>query len=248
MSDRKPSFGLPAVILSLGLLAAAFVLGYQFKNLRQPGVITVKGLAEARHHATVGTWQVGVKIWGGSYADARTKSDSKIKRVKAFLQSHGFDAASFQSEDTDISVRTGYYTDAQGERHSRENGYDAKRTIVISTKDLDKLKTALAAIQDLRAEDDSVNFENPKYYLENLESIKRDLIAKATQDAQVRAEEFAKTGNAKVGAMQSASQGSFDIQSPNPSSEDNSDYGGSYDTSTVEKNVRLVVTIQYGIE
>lgn len=103
MSDRKPSFGLPAVILSLGLLAAAFVLGYQFKNLRQPGVITVKGLAEARHHATVGTWQVGVKIWGGSYADARTKSDSKIKRVKAFLQSHGFDAASFQSEDTDIS-------------------------------------------------------------------------------------------------------------------------------------------------
>lgn len=34
MSDRKPSFGLPAVILSLGLLAAAFVLGYQFKNLR----------------------------------------------------------------------------------------------------------------------------------------------------------------------------------------------------------------------
>ena len=225
MSDRKPSFGLPAVILSLGLLAAAFVLGYQFKNLRQPGVITVKGLAEARHHATVGTWQVGVKIWGGSYADART-----------------------QSEDTDISVRTDYYTDAQGERHSRENGYDAKRTIVISTKDLDKLKTALAAIQDLRAEDDSVNFENPKYYLENLESIKRDLIAKATQDAQVRAEEFAKTGNAKVGAMQSASQGSFDIQSPNPTSEDNSDYGGSYDTSTVEKNVRLVVIIQYGIE
>ena len=153
-----------------------------------------------------------------------------------------------KSEDTDISVHTDYYTDAQGERHSRENGYDAKRTIVISTKDLDKLKTALAAIQDLRAEDDSVNFENPKYYLENLESIKRDLIAKATQDAQVRAEEFAKTGNAKVGAMQSASQGSFDIQSPNPSSEDNSDYGGSYDTSTVEKNVRLVVTIQYGIE
>ena len=248
MSDRKPSFGLPAVILSLGLLAAAFVLGYQFKNLRQPGVITVKGLAEARHHATVGTWKVGVKVWGQDYAEARAKSTKQKECLKAFLKEHGFDTDSYQSESIAIDAHTEYYTDAKGERQSRENGYDAEHTIVVSTKELDKLKTALAAIQDLRAEDDSVNFENPKYYLENLESIKRDLIAKATQDAQVRAEEFAKTGNAKVGAMQSASQGSFDIQSPNPSSEDNSDYGGSYDTNTVEKNVRLVVTIQYGID
>lgn len=212
MSDNKTAFGLSAVILAAGLLAAAFALGGRFKDLRQPGVITVKGLAEARHHATVGTWKVGVKVWGQDYAEARAKSTKQKERLKAFLKEHGFDTDSYQSESIAIDAHTEYYTDAKGERQSRENGYDAEHTIVVSTKELDKLKTALAAIQDLRAE------------------------------------EFAKTGNAKVGAMQSASQGSFDIQSPNPSSEDNSDYGGSYDTSTVEKNVRLVVTIQYGID
>ena len=248
MSDNKTAFGLSAVILAAGLLAAAFALGGRFKDLHQPGVITVKGLAEARHHATVRTWKVGVKVWGQDYAEARAKSTKQKECLKAFLKEHGFDTDSYQSESIAIDAHTEYYTDAKGERQSRENGYDTKHTIVVSTKELDKLKTALAAIQDLRAEDDSVNFENPKYYLENLESIKRELIAKATQDAQVRAEEFAKTGNTKVGAMQSASQGSFDIQSPNPSSDDNSDYGVSYDTSTVEKNVRLVVTIQYGID
>ena len=47
--------------------------------------------------------------------------------------------------------------------------------------------------------------------------------------------------------MKSASQGSFDIQSTTPSDDADSDYGGGYDTSTIDKNVRLVVTIQYQI-
>ena len=80
-----------------------------------------------------------------------------------------------------------------------------------------------------------------------MESIKRKLISQATQDALVRAEKFAKTGKMKVGAMKSASQGSFDIQSTTTSDDVNSDYGGGYDTTTIDKKVRLVVTIQYQI-
>ena len=101
----------------------------------------------------------------------------------------------------------------------------------------------------MRAENENITFGEPKYFLDNLESIKRDLIAKATQDAKVRADEFAKTGNARVGAMTSASQGSFDIKAAGVTDEDGDDsYGGSYSTSTIEKKVRLVVTIQYTIE
>ena len=70
----------------------------------------------------------------------------------------------------------------------------------------------------------------------------------ATQDAHVRAEEFAKTSNVKVGVLKSASQGPFYIQAPNPDADDSSDYTGSYDTSTIEKKARLVVTIEYAIE
>ena len=50
-----------------------------------------------------------------------------------------------------------------------------------------------------------------------------------------------------MGAMRSASQGSFNIYADTGSSEDD-EYGGSYDKSTVGKQVRLVVTIEYGIE
>ena len=84
--------------------------------------------------------------------------------------------------------------------------------------------------------------------LSNLETIKRDLIAQATADAQVRAEEFAKSGNTKVGMMRSASQGAFNILSATSADNDASDYGGTYTKDTIDKKVRLVVTIEYGID
>ena len=59
------------------------------------------------------------------------------------------------------------------------------------------------AIRNLRAKNDFIEFSEPQYLLGNLETIKRDLITQATEDAQKRAVEFAKTGGGKVGAMRS---------------------------------------------
>lgn len=81
----------------------------------------------------------------------------------------------------------------------------------------------------------------------NLEEIKMSLIANATQNAYLRANEFAKVGSVKVGAMRSASQGAFYIL-PESGSDSDSDYGGAYDKTTINKIARVVVTINYAIE
>lgn len=249
MSNSSTSNMVAAVVLALGLMGGAWALGSQFGKLRDAGVITVKGLAEAEYQASLGTWRVGVNAWGADYATAMQHNQKQFAVLHKFLKEQGFEIDEFKTEEMDVSPHTEYYTDDKGERQSRENGFDASRDFVVSTKDLAKLKKAQSAILQLRAQNDTITFGSPRYYLEDLETIKRTLISKATQDAFVRAEEFAKTGKMKVGAMQSASQGSFDIQSASPSSEDSdSSYGGSYDTSTVDKRVRLVVTIQYRID
>lgn len=234
-------------VLAVGLMASSFILGQQFKNLQQTGVITVKGLAEAEYKATLGTWRIHLSGWGMTYAEAMAANQKNLNQAVKFLKEQGFYDEDRDITELEVSKHTEYYVDEFGKDRSRDNGFIASRSIMISSKDLAKLQTALAKIQYLRAENQSISFQEPAYYLENLESIKRDLIAKATQDAYVRAEEFAKTSNVKVGLLRSASQGAFDIQSTRPNSDDSSDYGGGYDTSTVEKKVRLVVTIQYTI-
>ncbi|MDO4430959.1 MAG: SIMPL domain-containing protein [Lonepinella koalarum] len=235
-------------ILAIGLMASAFILGHQFKNLRQTGSITVKGVAEADYKSAFGTWKISVSGWGKTYAEALKDNQVQLNLAVKFLKEQGFTADEREITDIDVHEYMEEYEDNKGNMRSRQNGYASSRAIILSTKDLAKLQKGMTQIQHLRAENQYIDFSSPDYYLDDLQTIKRELISKATQDAYVRAEEFAKTSHVKVGILKSASQGAFDIKADRPSDVDSSDYGGEYDTSTIKKKVRLVVTIEYAID
>lgn len=234
--------------MALGLIAAAFVLGTQFKNLKQSGTITVKGLAEAPYKANLAQIQMGVSAWGQDYAGALANGKNDFKALQQFVASKGFSISSQNVTPISVEPYNEDYVDEQGQTRTRQNGYKATQTLSISSQELNKITNMLAQVQNYRISHESVTFEKPQYLLNDLEKIKHDLIAKATDDANKRAEEFAKTGHAKVGVMRSASQGSFNILDAHNPDSDDSDYGGTYDKDGVDKLVRLVVTIDYAIE
>lgn len=235
-------------ILALGLIISAFVLGTQFKNLKQTGKITVKGLAEAPYKADLAQMQLGVSSWGQDYASALQNGKTDFKTLQQFVASKGFPIAQQNVSPISVEPHNEEYTDEQGQTRTRQNGYDATQNLSISSKELNKITSMLSQVQNYRISHETVTFQNPQYLLNDLEEIKHDLIAKATEDANRRAEEFAKTGHAKVGVMQSASQGSFNILDAHHPETEDSDYGGTYNKDGVDKLVRLVVTIDYAIE
>lgn len=249
-TDNKNSLPLIifGIILAIGLIAAAFVLGTQFKNLKQSGTITVKGLAEAPYKANLAQIQMGVSAWGQDYASALANGKNDFKALQQFVASKGFSVSSQNVTPISVEPYNEDYVDEQGQTRTRQNGYKATQTLSISSQQLNKITNMLAQVQNYRISHESVTFEKPQYLLNDLEKIKHDLIAKATDDANKRAEEFAKTGHAKVGVMRSASQGSFNILDAHNPDSDDSDYGGTYDKDGVDKLVRLVVTIDYAIE
>ena len=249
-NDNKNSLPLIifGIILALGLIAAAFVLGTQFKNLKQSGTITVKGLAEAPYKANLAQIQMGVSAWGQDYAGALANGKNDFKALQQFVASKGFSVSSQNVTPISVEPYNEDYVDEQGQTRTRQNGYKATQTLSISSQELNTITNMLAQVQNYRISHESVTFEKPQYLLNDLEKIKHDLIAKATDDANKRAEEFAKTGHAKVGVMRSASQGSFNILDAHNPDTDDSDYGGTYDKDGVDKLVRLVVTIDYAIE
>ena len=249
-TDNKNSLPLIifGIILALGLIAAAFVLGTRFKNLKQSGTITVKGLAEAPYKANLAQIQMGVSAWGQDYAGALANGKNDFKALQQFVASKGFSVSSQNVTPISVEPYNEDYVDEQGQTRTRQNGYKATQTLSISSQELNKITNMLAQVQNYRISHESVTFEKPQYLLNDLEKIKHDLIAKATDDANKRAEEFAKTGHAKVGVMRSASQGSFNILDAHNPDTDDSDYGGTYDKDGVDKLVRLVVTIDYAIE
>ncbi|UOO82856.1 SIMPL domain-containing protein [Uruburuella testudinis] len=248
MATHSPSKGLVllGITLAIGLIAAAFVLGMQFKNFRQPGTITVKGLAEKSYQADRAEWQTSVAVHGDTYAQVLAQLQQAEPVLARFLTAQGFNATEVQRFTPMVEPAYTEVRQEDGSIRQVQNGYQGEQRLLVSSSNLTAIQKAQQAVLQLRADNEAIRFEQPQYLLGNLETIKHALITQATEDAHKRAQEFAKTGGAAVGAMRSASQGSFNIYAEGGGSSSD-DYGGVYDKTTIGKNVRLVVTIEYGI-
>ena len=74
---------------------------------------------------------------------------------------------------------------------------------------------------------------------------KLTMLAEATEDGYRRAKTLAQNSGGEVGPLRSARQGVFQITEPY--STETSGYG-MYDTSTIDKTVKAVVTLEYSIQ
>lgn len=113
-------------LLAVGLVAAAFVLGTQFKNFRQPGTITVKGLAEQNFQSDHARWNTAVSVHGTSYQEVLDHLGQQRPKLEQFLLGQGFDAAEIQTAAPEISPAFSITYDAHGNEIRTPNGYDGK--------------------------------------------------------------------------------------------------------------------------
>jgi hypothetical protein len=86
---------------------------------------------------------------------------------------------------------------------------------------------------------------SPEFIVSDLSAVKMDLLAMATGDGYRRALVLAQNSKGTVGALIGAEQGVFQITRPH--STETSSYG-MYDTSTIEKSAKAVVTLRYAID
>lgn len=237
------------VLLALGMSVGAYVLGYQTKQIgggRQS--ISVKGLAEKPVKADVAEWTVGVNVVGATFAEALQKSRAALPDLKRFLVSQSFDPSAMRDAAEQVTEHYVEQQTSNGQVRNVQQGYEASQQVVLRSTELPKIETAYRAIVQFQAEGHPISYSAPLFLVSNLEEVKMSLIGAATDNARVRAGEFAKHGGVEVGPMRTASQGAFYILPAGASTEvGDYGYGGTYDKSTIEKIARVVVTIEYGI-
>ena len=76
--------------LSVFGVLLAVILGVQFKNFRQPGTITVKGLAEKNFQSDSATWRTGVSLHGNTYQVVLDSLEEEREKLVRFLRKQGF--------------------------------------------------------------------------------------------------------------------------------------------------------------
>jgi hypothetical protein len=103
---------------------------------------------------------------------------------------------------------------------------------------------ALGATEELLKSGVLLNESNPQYIFTTFNSLRPQLLAEATKNARLTAQQFASDSGAKVGKIRSANQGAIQIFGS-----DGNDESAFYSpTSTPSKKIRVVSTFEFELQ
>jgi hypothetical protein len=229
--------------LAVGLVISAGVVSRSLERIKLAGdKITVKGYAEEKVVSDAGTWRGTVTVRAADLRAGYRELEEDTGRVLKLLESTAGTGGTVSMSP--VTSRPQYEVAPGGAQTGRVVGYEFDRTFELNSNDVALVTRVAAGASTLISEGVNINSWPPQYFFRDLNPVKVRLIGAATRDAQLRAEQFAAGSGVTVGALRSATQGVFQITRPN--STETADYG-SYDTSTVEKVVKAVVTVEYSV-
>jgi hypothetical protein len=233
-----------AIAIVAGFFIAAAAYKYKYKATEN---ITVTGLAEKDFVSD----QI---VWTGNYSKKMLDLKSAYSllkedevKIRAYLKGKNvadsemvFSAVSI---DKDFATR---YDDNGKQIGSQFTGYNLRQNVTVDSKGILKVEAISREVTELIESGIEFNSSPPSYYYTKLSELKVDLLAKASNDARERAETIAKNAGSRLGKINKATMGVFQITGKN-SNEDYS-YGGAFNTRSKNKTASITVRIDFAVE
>ncbi|MCP3965747.1 MAG: SIMPL domain-containing protein [Lentisphaerae bacterium] len=236
---------LGCLIFTAGMVISACIISRFIVKVEQADTISVKGFTEIPVTSDFGNMTITVKNKNEKVETAFQHLKVKVKAVKNQLVKDGFKTGQIELKPAKINTKTVYDQTRAKYIEVKPRQYRVFQRINISSKNVELLKKSSISIQDLIIKGIMLEVDGPYFYVTDLNKVKLDLLSRATSDAAQRAKAIATRGGASLGKIVKASQGIFQVNQPNDTTA--SSYGN-YDTSTIEKSVRAVVSVKYKLK
>lgn len=244
MHNSKMGSFLLGATLALGFALSAYMVSAAMVKMRQANIIKVKGYAQTQIKSDTGLWRGELTVRAPDLAAGYKEMDTNRAKVYEMIEKLAFTKET-SVNFLPVAIDTQYKLDEKSVRTNVISGYVLSQTIEIQSHQIDKVETVSKTASDLIREGIEFRSWRPIYTFSGIEKIKLDLLAQATKNAYDRARTLAENSGGSVGTLRAASQGVFQITPLN--STDVSD-AGEYDTSTIDKIVKAVVTLEFHVE
>jgi hypothetical protein len=229
--------------LSVGLIVSTVLaMGVVERVKLSNQTIMVKGCSERLIDSDLITWSAGLSAQAVTTAEAYGKLKKDLAVLKDYLRRQGIPDSDVTVSS--ISTSTLFSRDERGRYTDTITGYRLSQSVWIRSNDLGTITRVSRECTDLIEQGVEINSSSPQYLYTKTSELKIEMLGNAARDARKRAEQLAKDGGGKVGALRSVSQGVFQI-TPADSTEV-SNYGIN-DTSSWKKKITAVVTVRYSI-
>jgi len=237
------------IILGLCIAAATIVSSLIFskgflsvtKFMREQ--ITVTGSAQKDIKSDYVVWTGSFARRGTDMATAYKELGEDLTKVKRYLTGQAVPEGEVLVRQ--IETETIYKKNEKGNNTNDIEGYRLKQSIEVRSGDVDKISRISREATGLINEGVEFYSGSPEYFYTKLDELKVEMLAKATENAKLRADNMVKATGNKIGFMRSARMGVFQITPVN--STEIADWGMN-DTSSLEKKVTAVVNASFGIE
>lgn len=220
-----------AAILALGIVLLGWFIKSGIDNFaNKDRKVTVKGLAEREVPADKVTWSISTKETGNDLPGLYERINVQTEKIKTFLVQNGLDAK-------EITVNAPTVTDLEAREwgdNQKSFRYIVTAAITVATGKVEQVNKAIFRQGELLKQGVAIEQSYPQYDYASFQQMKPEMMEEAIKNAQKTAEQFAEASDSKLGKIQTAGQGQFEI--------DNRD-----ENTPHIKKLRVVTTVTYSL-
>ncbi len=224
-----------SVVLAAGLLALGLCVKSGLNSFTdRQRVVDVKGLAEREVNANLVTWPIMFKEVGNDLPTVYQRVTAVNNQIVDFLVANGL------SQD-EISIGAPKVQDLQTDRYNTNPlpyNYAVTSVVTVSSSKVKQVHSLINRQGELFSKGIAIISDYSTtitYDFTDLNSIKPEMIAEATQNAREAAKKFADDSDSRLGKIKTARQGQFSIEDRDA-------------TTPYIKKVRVVTSLTYFLE
>lgn len=228
-----------AAVLSTFIFSNA-VIAFQKLNTQ---ALTVTGSASKNVTSDRGSWKAYYETRNSDLKAAYSTMTQNQKTIKDFLIANGIKENDIKFSP--VNSYAIYQRTSNGYETNNVEGYRLSQNVEVSSDDINLITSISKKVSELVQKNVEITSNSTQYFVSNLDELKVEVLADATKNAKDRAESMVKSTNGRIGVMNSAKMGVFQIVPVN--STEVSDYGIN-DTQSIEKKVIAVVNATFTIK
>jgi hypothetical protein len=239
---RSPSLLLAFTVLALGAIGAGLAVGHGLiQSKRADRFVTVKGVAERDVEADLAFWSITLSVPSNGIGAAQDEIDRSVDEVLTFLDEFGLDTEAVTRQGTQVTDRATQYN---GRADPGVLRFVVSHTLLVRSSDVGAVHAASQAVGRLiqsgipLSTTSGYGYSRPTYSFTRLNEIKPEMIAEATANARLAAQQFADDSRSRLDGIRRANQGVFVILARDRAP-------GVEEAAQRFKTVRVVSTVEY---
>jgi hypothetical protein len=245
MNPPRPHlFGLLAgLFLAAGITFASLTLASAWTRIAENNIISVTGSARKNIRSDLVVWHASFSAEASTLLEAQQKLRADYAKVAAFFSLRG--VTGFTASPVQIRELVARQRNPEDDTVTNVRvGYRLTHALEVRSEDVEKLPRLAADSGELLQQDVAFESGGFDFIYTKAGEAKVEMMAEATRDARLRADQIAANGGSTVRTLRSAKMGVVQI---NPLYSSATSWEGNNDTSSLEKTITATVSATFAL-